>query len=90
MHIHRAKITDIIESPDGFQQLIPVVDPARVGNEQVEQIKFLHRQVYGFAVGLNAPVPKVNGDVPRGDDHTGCIVLRACPPEDGFNPSLNF
>ena len=72
MHVDGPAFPGVGEGPDGFHNLIPAQDNARIGHEIVEQVKFLNRQDAGLALYQYLVLFQVHENVPA---HQGILVL---------------
>ena len=88
MYVYRPEIPDIVEAPYGLKQLVPAVNLAYVGHEQVQQVEFLYRKVHRLPMAYNAAGIYVYCDVPGGDLHLGSLLAGARPAKYGLYSGL--
>ena len=88
VYVYRPEIPDIVEAPYGLKQLVPAVNLAYVGHEQVQQVEFLYRKVHGLPMAYYAAGIYVYRNVPGGDLHLGSLLAGARPAKYGLYSGL--
>ena len=68
MHINGFGVSDKIDSPDSFQQLVSAPDPLRISDEELEDFVLLRRKREVFAVAGDTALACKEAEIATLDD----------------------